>query len=474
MEGGTRKAAHPGVILGVLSLAACAYTLLQSLVVPALPVLQRELHTSTSGVAWVFTAYLLAASVVTPIAGRLGDIFGKKLVLVIALAGLAAGSLLAALVTTLPLMIAARAIQGLGGAVFPLAFGIVRDEFPPERVAGAIALISGIFGIGGGLGILLAGPILENLNYHWLFWIPFVAASISTVATLFLVPESPIRAPGVVFWTGAVLLSVWLIALLLGISKAPDWGWFDPKTLGLFAIAAVGAVLWVRAESRARSPLVDMVMMRLRPVWTTNVATFLLGFGLYCAFVLIPQYVQAPVSTGYGFGASVTQSGLYLLPSTIALLIFSPVGGRLSKRTGSKVPLVLGMVVTTLSFVVLAVADSSWEIYLASALLGTGIGFAFAAVANLIVEAVRRDQTGVASGMNTIVRTIGGAIGAEVAATILAANVLASGYPDRHGYTVTFVMCGAAMALGVGASLAVPGRRRAIVPAPAAPASAVD
>ena len=176
-------------------------------------------------------------------------------------------------------------------------------------------------------------------------------------------------------------------------------------------------MLWVRAESRARSPLVDMVMMRLRPVWTTNLATFLLGFGLYCAFVLIPQYVQAPTSTGYGFGASVTQAGLYLLPSTIALLIFSPIGGRLSKRTGSKVPLVLGMIVTTLSFVVLAVADSSWEIYLASALLGTGIGFAFAAVANLIVEAVRRDQTGVASGMNTIVRTIGGAIGAEVAAT---------------------------------------------------------
>jgi EmrB/QacA subfamily drug resistance transporter len=461
------------VILGVLSLAACAYTLLQSLVVPALPVLQHELHTTTSGVAWVFTAYLLAASVVTPIAGRLGDIYGKKLVLVIALAGLAAGSLLAAVVTTLPLMIVARSIQGLGGAIFPLAFGIVRDEFPPERVAGAIALISGIFGIGGGLGILLAGPILENLNYHWLFWIPFVATAIATVLTLVLVPESPIRAPGDVFWAGAVLLSAWLVALLLGISKAPDWGWGNPKTLGLFVVAAVVAVLWIRAESKARHPLVDMAMMRLRPVWTTNVATFLLGFGLYCAFVLIPQYVQAPASTGYGLGASVTQAGLYLLPATIGLVIFSPVGGWLSKRTGSKVPLVVGMIVTTLAFVVLTFVHASWEIYLASALLGVGVGFAFAAVANLIVAAVRPDQTGVASGMNTIVRTIGGAIGAEVAATILAANVLASGYPDRHGYTVTFVMCGAAMALGVGASLAVPGRRRALTPT-RTPAPATD
>ena len=202
------------MILAVLSLAACAYTLLQSLVVPALPVLQRELHTSTSGVAWVFTAYLLAASVVTPIAGRLGDIFGKKLVLVIALAGLAAGSLLAALVTTLPLMIVARAIQGARRRRLPARVRDRARRVPAASASpGAIALISGIFGIGGGLGILLAGPILENLNYHWLFWIPFVAASISTVATLFLVPESPIRAPGVVFWAGAVLLSVWLIAL---------------------------------------------------------------------------------------------------------------------------------------------------------------------------------------------------------------------------------------------------------------------
>ena len=143
----------------MLAAGFCAYALLQSLVVPALPVLQRELHTSTSGVAWVFTSYLLAASVVTPIAGRLGDMFGKKRVLVVALAGLAAGSLLAAVVHSLPLMIAARTIQGIGGAIFPLAFGIVRDEFPRERVAGAIALLSGLIGIGAGLGIVLAGPI---------------------------------------------------------------------------------------------------------------------------------------------------------------------------------------------------------------------------------------------------------------------------------------------------------------------------
>jgi EmrB/QacA subfamily drug resistance transporter len=470
-EGATKG--RPGVILAVLSLAGGAYALLQSLVVPALPVLQHDLHTTPSGVAWVFTAYLLAASVATPIAGRLGDMLGKRLVLVIVLAGLAAGSLLAALVTTLPLMILARAVQGVGGAIFPLAFGIIRDEFPRERIAGAIALMSGILGIGGGLGIVLAGPILENLSYHWLFWIPCAVTLVAIPATLLLIPESPVRAPGRVHWLGAILLSAWLVALLLAVSEAPTWGWGSPKTLALIGLAAVLAALWIRAESRSTHPLVDMTMMRARGVWTTNLTALLLGFGMYSAFVLIPQYVQSPTSTGYGFGSSVTEAGLFLIPSTIAMLIFSPIGGKLSGTVGSKVPLVAGSAVTFLSFAVLAIADAPADIYLASGLLGVGVGFAFAAMANLIVQAVRPDQTGVASGMNTIVRTIGGAIGAEVAASILAANVVAGGYPDKHGYTVTFILCAGVMALGVGASLAVPGRRRAVAPAPA-PAAAVD
>src|SRR3984885_9174659 len=222
-SGDMEQKAHsvrPGLILAVLSLSGGAYALLQSLVVPALPVLEKDLHTTTSGVTWVFTSYLLAASVVTPIAGRLGDMFGKKRVLVVALWGLAAGSLLAAVVHSLSLMIAARTIQGLGGAIFPLAFGIIRDEFPRERVASAIALMSGILGIGGGLGIVLAGPILQSLDYHWLFWIPLVVTVIATAATIAFIPESTLRAPGSVHWLGAGLLSGWLVALLVAVSEA--------------------------------------------------------------------------------------------------------------------------------------------------------------------------------------------------------------------------------------------------------------
>src|SRR6476619_524124 len=343
-------APRPRVVLAVLALGCASYAMLQSLVVPALPTLQRDLHTTPTGVTWVFTAYLLSASVSTPIAGRLGDMFGKKRALLVVMSGLAGGSLIAALATTLPVLIAARAIQGIGGAMFPLAFGIIRDEFPRERVAGGIGLISGLLGIGGGVGIVLAGPIIDNLGYHWLFWIPCVVIGATVVATKFLIPESPIRAPGSVDWLGASLLSCWLVCLLLGISEAPQGGWGSARTIGLLGIAAVTGAVWVVIEARTTNALVDMQMMRLRPVWSTNLAGFLIGFGLFSSFVLIPQFVQTPPSHGYGFGSSVTQSGLFLIPSTLMMLIAAPFSGRLSTRYGSKVPLVLGAVLTMLAF----------------------------------------------------------------------------------------------------------------------------
>jgi MFS family permease len=284
--------------------------------------------------------------------------------------------------------------------------------------------------------------------------------SAAAVAAVAFIPESPIRAPGEIHWLGGGLLSAWLVALLVAVSEGPTWHWGSAKTLGLFFLSALLAGAWVRSENRSRHPLVDMTMMRLTGVWTTNAAALLLGFGMYTAFVLIPQFVQTPTSTGYGFGASVSQAGLYLVPTTIALLITSPIGGRLSSLVGSKVPLVLGSILTTIAFVVLAMAGSRWEIYLAATLVGAGVGFAFASMANLIVEAVPAGQTGVATGMNTIVRTIGGAIGAEIASSVLAGHLLSSGEPAKDGYTLTFWICVAVLVVGVLATLAVPGRRR--------------
>ena len=448
---------HHNVTFTLLAVAAVAYALLQSLVAPALLTIQHDLHTTTTGAAWILTAYLLSASVITPIAGRLGDMFGKKRVMVIILLVLAAGTALAGLATTIGVMIVARVIQGAGGAVFPLSFSIIRDEFPRERVPHGVALISAILGIGGGLGIVLAGPIVQNLSYHWLFWLPLIAVLVATAGIVAYVPESPVRTPGRVDPLGAVLLAGWLVALLVPISEGPTWGWLSARTLGLFAMAAVLFPVWIWAESRSAAPLVDMRMMRLRPVWTTNLAALVIGFGMFASFVLVPQFVELPTSTGFGFGASVTEAGLFMVPATIGMLFVGPVSGRLSATVGSKVPLVLGAGISCLAFVLLAVAhDSSWEIYLAMLVMGVGIGFAFGSMANLIIESVPAQQTGVATGMNTIVRSIGGAIGSQVSAVIVTATVAANGLPTEGGFTLAFMVAAAALAVGVVVALRVP------------------
>jgi EmrB/QacA subfamily drug resistance transporter len=385
--------------------------------------------------------------------------FGKKRTLLVVMAVLVAGSLVAALATSLRVMIGGRTIQGVGGAMFPLAFGIIRDEFPRERVAGGIALISGLFGIGGTLGIILAGPILAHLDYHWLFWIPCAAVSATAIATFMFVPESPVRSRGPVDWLGAILLSFGLVILLIAISKAPECGWLSSESLGLFVAAAGIATLWVWVEGRTANALVDMRMLRLRPVWTTNLAGFLFGLGLFSSFVLIPQFVETPSSAGYGFDSSVTQAGLFLIPSALMTVVTAPFSGLLSRRYGSKVPLTVGATVAMLAFVSLAVAHSAeWQVSAASFILGIGVGFAFAALPNLIIETVGPEQTGIATGINAVMRTVGGAIGGQLAASILAANMLETGLASERGYTLAFVVTALALAATLGASLAVPGR----------------
>ncbi|MFL5896187.1 MAG: MFS transporter [Thermoleophilaceae bacterium] len=448
---------HYNVTFAVLALAGISFALLQSLVAPALPAIQRELHTSTSAVAWVLTAYLLSASVATPILGRLGDMFGKERMLVLALAALGAGSLVAALADSVNVLVAARVIQGLGGAIFPLAFGIIRDEFPRHRIPGGIALISALLGVGGGAGIVLAGPIVDHLGYHWLFWFPLIAVAIAGAAAVAFVPESPVKTPGRVNVAGALLLSAWLVCLLLGTSQGATWGWADPRVLGLYVAGVLLLVAWIRNELRAAEPLVDMRMMQLRGVWTVNSAAFLIGAAMFCSFVLLPEFVETPTSSGFGFGDNVTEAGLVLLPSTVMMLFFGPLSGRLARRFGGRLPLALGASGTTLSFAFLAAAhDRPLDFYVGSALLGIGIGLSFAAMANLIVEAVPSSQTGVATGMNTVTRTLGGAVGGQVAGSVVASSLGSSGLPSAHGFTIAFIVAATAGALGVLCALAVP------------------
>jgi EmrB/QacA subfamily drug resistance transporter len=451
---------HYNVTFAVLAVAIAAFALLQSLVAPVLPTIQEHLHTSQSAVTWVMTAYLLAASIATPVLGRVGDVVGKERMLLLTLVALGVGSLLAALATSISVMIIARVIQGIGGGIMPLAFGIIRDEFPREKVSAAIGMAAALIAVGGGLGIVLAGPIVDSLDYHWLFWIPMIVVFGAAIATYLVVPESPVRTSGKINIPAAVLLSAWLVALLVAISQGADWGWASGRVLGLLAAAVVLAALWIVFELRSAVPLIDMGMMRIPAVWTTNLVALLFGIGMYSVLTFLPEFVQTPSAAGYGFGASITGSGVFLLPMTVTMFLGGILAGRLADILGAKPMLVAGSATTIAAMAWLAASHSrSWEVYLVSALTGLGIGLAFSAMSALIVQAVPQAQTGVASGMNANIRTIGGSIGTAVMASIVTSGAAASGLPRDSGYTHGFWFLAAAAALALIASLAIPAMR---------------
>ena len=459
---------HYNAVFAVLLMGISAFAVLQSLIAPVLSTFITALHTTQDTATWLMTAYLLAASVATPILGRIGDKVGKERMLVFTLLALTAGSGLAALSHSVGLMILARAIQGLGGGLLPLSFGIIRDEFPAEKVNSAIGLGSATTAVGGGLGLLVAGPIVTHLNYHWLFWIPMVLTAIATVACWLFVPESPVRTPGRISWGASVLLSAWLVMLLLAVSQGPTWGWGSAKVLGLFAGAAICLPVWIRTELKSSAPLIDMRMMRLPAVWTTNVVAMLFGVGMYTVMTFLPQLVQTPKAVaGYGLSASITQSGIYLLPMTIGMFVLGIAAAPLAKRIGLKAVLVLGCAVSIPGFAFLALGHShGWQIYAASGLLGIGIGLAFASMSTIVVQSVPPAQVGVASGMNANIRTIGGAIGSSVAASVLASGVSAAApIPKDAGYTHVFWMLAAAAVLAALAALIIPAVKARPAPA---------
>jgi EmrB/QacA subfamily drug resistance transporter len=445
------------VTFAVLLLGASAYSLLQSLVIPALHTIQADLNTSQNTVTWVVTAYLLSASIFTPIMGRVGDMVGKERMLVATLIALGIGSIVAGLAHSIGVLILGRAIQGIGGGVLPLSFGIIRDEFPAKKVATGVGVMAAITAVGGGLGLVVAGPIINHLNYHWLFWFPLIIVIIAAVCAQFFVPESPVRTPGKISWSAAVLLSGWLVALLLGVSEAPNWGWGSPRVLGLFALAAILIVVWIIVEIRSEQPLIDMKMMRVPAVWTNNLVAFLFGIGMYSVMAFLPEFIQTPTSAGYGFGASIVQSGIFLLPLTVAMFTFGLLSGRIANKIGSKMAVIIGSVISCLGYATLAFAHAhSWQIYVASGLLGVGLGLAFSAMSNLIVQAVPPSQTGVASGMNANIRTIGGAVGAAVMSSIVTATVLPGGLPAESGYKNGFLFLAFVTLFAVVAATLIP------------------
>ncbi len=454
---------HYGLTLGILTLATAAYALQQTMVVPALPELQHELDTSTTWVTWVLTAFLLSAAVLTPILGKLGDRFGKERLLVASLVVFLVGCVGCAFAPSIWVLIAMRFVSGAGGAVFPLSVGIIRDEFPGEQVKVGIGLLSAVFGVGGGLGLVLSGVLVDNVSWRWIFVVGAAAIGVAMVLVHRFVPESPVRSQSRVDVPGAILFSTMLTTFLLALSEGEGWGWTSPAVLVLFALALLSGIAWVVLELNVDEPLIDMRVLGDRPVLLTNVTALIAGFAMFASFTLVPGFVQAPGDLpdaiasrlGYGFAATATTTGLYLLPGSLLMLFAGPLAGILGRRVGSKWPLAIGMVLIMAGAGALAAFhDEPWEIVASMACLSAGVGFSYAAMAALITEAVAVTETGVATGINTVMRTVGGVMGAQIGAAILSTETLAgTAVPKEGAYVSAFVL--SAVAAGFAAVIAM-------------------
>ncbi|MCR3718627.1 MULTISPECIES: MFS transporter [Prauserella salsuginis group] len=470
------RTSAPWSVVAVLAASGIAVSLMQTLAVPLLPEFPRLLDTTPSNAAWLITITLLTGAVCAPVLGRLGDMYGKRRMLLVALGSMTAGSALGAVSSEFVVVLAARGLQGVAIGVIPLGISIMRDELPPERVGTGIAVMSSTLGAGGAIGLPLTGFVAEYADWHWLFAGAAVFAVLQLVLVAMLVPESPVRSGGRFDLGGAVGLSAALLCLLLPVSRGSTWGWASPEVLLLLAAAAVIFVGWGWYELRLPGgPLVDLRVSARPAVLLTNIASVLIGVAMFASFMVSAQMLQAPAGTGYGFDLSLMASGLALLPVGGAMVAFSPLSAVISRRWGPKVTVVAGTALLAVGNLArVAVHDALVAVIVVITVPAIGAALAYGAVPALIMRAVPQSETAAANSLNALCRSIGTSSCSAVVATVTAGIVVRVGgvtYPGITAYTVIFVIAGLSAALAGVIALLTPAPR-ALEPGAQAPAAA--
>lgn len=431
--------------IAVLSAATGTFAVLLSIVGPALPVIQEELNADHLGANWIMTAYLLSAAVLTPVMGRLGDSRGKKQVLIAVLVMLAVGCVVSALSVNLWMMIAGRVIQGAGGGAFPLAFGFLRDHLEGRRLNHAIGVVAGFGAACVGLGSVLSGMIVATVGFRWVFWGPAIILLLATIVVATL-PTSP-RTKAPLNPASVALFAIGLGSLLLVTNQAATWGPVSGITMVVTVIALGGLIGWFLVDRKARGPLIDMQMMRGNIMWTTSASAALLGIALYGLQTFIPQFVQTNGASGYGLGLSVLESGFVMLPMAAGMFLTGFSSARFIDWFGVRTVLTMSPAVAAIGTLFLVPSPAElWQVLVASGLAGLGIGLTFSVMPAVVVSGVPAHQSGIASGINANLRTVGGAVGTALVAAIVA-PVTMSEFPAAEDYSTGFLVIAIAAVL---------------------------
>ncbi|MFF3615092.1 MFS transporter [Streptomyces sp. NPDC002580] len=482
---GPQPSARAGGVVATLALAGTVAAIMQTLVTPLIAELPQILHTTPANSAWVITVTLLVAAVCVPVSGRLGDLIGKRRMLLACAVPLVVGSVVCALASSVTPMIVGRGLQGMGMGMVPLGIALLRDVVPAEKLSSSIALVSASMGIGGGLGLPVSAAVAQYTSWRVLFWGSAVLAVAIGTLIWFLIPDVPASAKGQRFDAlGALGLGVGLVCLLLGVSKGADWGWGSAATLGLVTSAVVVLLAWGAWEMRAEDPLIDLRTTARPRVLLTNVASIFVGFGMYASMLIIPQLLQFPEATGYGLGQSMLAAGLWMAPGGIMMMIVSPFGGKLTDAKGPKFTLICGVLVIALGYgLSLALMGTPWGLMLVGMVINSGVGLAYGSMPALIMSSVPLSETAAANGFNTLMRSLGTSVGAAAVGVILAQmTTTTAGYTftSENGFRTGLIIGGAVALVAAAVTAAIPAARAAVggdkadpvaaqEPAPAAP-----
>lgn len=453
-----RRSPRATLLIGVLALCGIIVSLMQTLLIPVIPELPRLLNAAPADVSWVITATLLAGAIITPISGRLGDMYGKRRMLVLSLVTLVVGSFLCAVSDSLIVVVVGRTLQGAATGIVPLGISIMRDLLPSKRVGPAIAFMSATLGVGGALGLSMAAFIAEAFNWHMIFWVSVALGLVATLTVMAVLPESLIKSPARFDYLGTLGLSLGLLCLLLGITKAGDW-----ETVAIVPLLLLSVVIfvgWGVLELRTPAPLVDLRVSARPLVLFTNLASTMVGFSMFGMSLIFPQLLMAPPSEGFGHGLTMVQTGLVMAPGGIVMMLLSPVSARISARRGPRTTLFIGAAVIGLGYLAaMFLTTEVWQIVIAVIFIGGGSGISYAAMPALIMSGVPITETAAANGLNTLMRSVGMSSSSAVTSVVLATSMVSidgAVVPSEHAFIAALLVSVAGSVLAMILTLMIP------------------
>ncbi|EGD53725.1 MFS transporter [Gordonia neofelifaecis] len=459
----TDESFSPRGALGIvitLCFGGLVASLMQTLIIPVQPELPQLLHTSISNASWVITATLLGAAVAMPIAGRLGDMYGKQRVILASSILLVIGSLICAIGDSLLPMLVGRTVQGLAMGFIPVGISLMREVTPPRLTSMAVAAMSATLGVGGAVGMPLSAWIAQTWDWRALFWASAGLALLVTVLVIVVVPNIADSAGGRLDVIGSIGLAIGLCSVLIAISKGKDWGWTSGTTLGFLVVGVVVLIGWSFFELRHSDPLVDLRTTAKPTVLLTNLAAVAIGFGMMAQAIVVPMMLEVPEGAG-GFGQSILHTGLWMAPGGIMMMLFAPVSGMLINGLGPKLTLAIGASVLGIGYLTaFFLMNAPWQLAVASVIASAGVGIGYAAMPTLIMGSVPITEAGAAVGLNGLMRSVGTTLSSAIMAVVLAASTIDLGggheVPTHSAFHWCFLIGAIAAFVGVAITLAIP------------------